>query len=107
MDFVSQKKSTFKIYEHSSTTTEFPKTDFIVTAGTDFSNAKDVSAQEQIEGIENLSNALRNIPNVVVDVIEHENETQETVGKTITYQNGTKEIVNKTGTYKITSDDNP
>jgi hypothetical protein len=102
------EKSSFKIYEHAGNTTEFPKTDFVVKAeGIDYTNMKTVSGGEQIKGIEDLGKALRSLPNeVVIDVIDHKNGTQETVGKTITYENGTKEIINKTGTYKITSDEN-
>jgi ribosomal protein S24E len=102
------EKSSFKIYEHAGNTTEFPKKDFVVKAeGIDYTNMKTVSGEEQIKGIEDLGKALRSLPNeVVVDVIDHKNGTQETVGKTITYENGTKEIINKTGTYKITSDEN-
>jgi hypothetical protein len=100
------EKSSFKIYERAGETQEFPKTDFIVKAeGSDYTNAKEVSIEEMIGGINNLSNALKSIPNVDVEVVVHENGTQETVGKTMTYENGTKEIVNKTGTYKITTDD--
>jgi hypothetical protein len=107
------EKASFKIFEHAGypSTKEFPKTDFVVKAeGFESTNmtTKIVSAEEQIKGIEDLGKALTNLPSeVVVDVIENENGTQETVGKTITYENGTKEIVNKTGRYKITSNDNP
>jgi hypothetical protein len=103
------KKSSYKIYEHAGETQEFPKTDLIVKAeGIDFTNAKTVSGKEQIKGIEDLGRALKSLPSeVVVDVIDHKNGTQETVGKTITYENGTKEIVNKTGTYKITTENKP
>jgi hypothetical protein len=103
------EKSSFKIYEHAGETQEFPKTDFIVKAeGIDFTNAKTVSGEEQIKGIEDLGKALKSLPSeVVVDVIDHKNGTQETVGKTITYENGTKEIVNKSGTYKITTENKP
>ena len=102
------EKSSFKIYEHAGETKEFPKTDFIVKAeGTDYTNAKSVSIEEMVEGIGNISKALNSIPDVVVNVIEHENGTKEIANKTVTYENGTKEIVNKTGTYKITSDDKP
>jgi len=101
------EKSSFKIYEHAGETQEFPKTDFIVKAeGIDFTNAKTVSGEEQIKGIEDLGKALKSLPSeVVVDVIDHKNGTQETVGKTITYENGTKEIVNKTGSYIIASNE--
>jgi hypothetical protein len=99
------EKSSFKIYEHAGETQEFPKTDFIVKAeGSDFTNAKEVSIEEMIGGINNLSNAMKSIPNVDVEVLVHKNGTQEIAGKTISYENGTKEIVNKTGTYKITGD---
>jgi hypothetical protein len=102
------EKSSFKIFEHAGypSTKEFPKTDFVVKAeGFESTNMKTiiVSPEEQIKGIEDLGKALTSLPSeVVIDVIENENGTQETVGKTITYENGTKEIVNKTGTYKIT-----
>jgi ribosomal protein S24E len=67
-----------------------------------------MSTEEMVSDIEGIGKALKNLPEeVVIDVIENENGTQETVGKTITYENGTKEIVNKTGRYKITSNDNP
>lgn len=103
------EKSSFKIYEHAGETTEFPKTDFVVKAeGIDFTNAKTVSGEEQIKGIEDLGKALKSLPtDVVTNVIDHENGTQETVSKTITYENGTKEIVNKTGHYKIITEDKP
>ena len=101
------EKSSFKIYEHAGETQEFPKTDFIVKAeGSDYTNAEEVSIEELIGDINNLSSALKSIPNVDVEVKVHENGTQEIAGKTITYENGTKEIVNKTGTFKITKDDN-
>jgi hypothetical protein len=106
------EKSSFKIFEHAGypSTKEFPKTDFVVKAeGFESTNMKTkiVSAEEQIKGIEDLGKALTSLPSeVVIDVIENENGTQETVGKTITYENGTKEIINKTGTYKITKDEN-
>jgi len=102
------EKSTFKISEYTGEEgQEFPKkTDLVVKAeGFESTNmtTKIVSAEEQIKGIEDLGKAITNLPSeVVIDVIENENGTQETVGKTITYENGTKEIVNKTGTYKIT-----
>ena len=103
------EKSSFKIYEHAGETTEFPKTDFIVKAeGIDYTGMEEVSTEELVSDIEGIGKALKNLPDeVVINVIEHENGTQETVGKTITYENGTKEIVNKTGTYKITSNDKP
>jgi hypothetical protein len=106
------EKSSFKIFEHAGypSTKEFPKTDFVVKAdGFESTNMKTkiVSSEEQIKGIEDLGKALTSLPSdVVIDVIDHKNGTQETVGKTITYENGTKEIVNKTGRYKITSDEN-
>lgn len=112
-DLEPNEKSSFKISEHQGypSTKEFPKTDFVVKAeGFESTNMKTeiVSGEEQIKGIEDLGKALTSLPSdVVIDVIENENGTQETVGKTITYENGTKEIVNKTGRYKITSNDNP
>jgi len=67
-----------------------------------------VSQEELISDIQELGNALKSLPSeVVIDMTENENGTQEAVGKTITFENGTKEIVNKTGSYKITSDDTP
>jgi hypothetical protein len=86
-----------------------PKTDFIVKAeGIDYTGMKEVSQEELISDIQELGNALKSLPSeVVIDMTENENGTQEAVGKTITFENGTKEIVNKTGSYKITSDDTP
>ena len=103
------EKSSFKIYEHAGETQEFPKTDFIVKAeGIDYTGMVTMSTEEMVSDIEGIGKALKSLPEeVVIDVIENENGTQETVGKTITYENGTKEIVNKTGRYKITSNDNP
>jgi hypothetical protein len=94
------EKASFKIYEHAGETQEFPKTDFLVKAeGSDYTNAKEVSIEEMIGGINNLSNALKNIPNVEVEVAVDENGTSHIVNKTLIYENGTKEIVNKTGIY--------
>lgn len=103
------EKASYKIYEHAGETKEFPKTDFVVKIeGIDFTNAKTVSGEEQIKGIEDIGKALKSLPSeVVVNVIDHKNGTQETVGKTITYENGTKAIVNKTGTFKITTENKP
>ena len=103
------EKSSFKIYEHAGETKEFPKTDFIVKAEwIDFTNAKKVSGEEQIKGIEDLGKALRSLPEQVdITVLDHENGTKEIANKTVTYENGTKEIANKTGTYKYTKDDKP
>jgi hypothetical protein len=60
-----------------------------------------------IGGINNLSSALKSIPNVEVEVVVDENGTSHIVNKTLIYENGTKEIVNKTAIYKNASDDNP
>jgi ribosomal protein S24E len=76
--------------------------------GIDYTGAEEVSQEELISDIEEIGNTLKSLPNeVVIDMIENENGTQQIAGKTITYENGTKEIVNKTGTYNITSDDTP
>jgi hypothetical protein len=40
------------------------------------SNMREVSGKEQIEGIKNLSKALRDIPDVVIDVTEYSNGTR-------------------------------
>jgi glycosylphosphatidylinositol transamidase (GPIT) subunit GPI8 len=89
------EKSSFKIFEHAGETQEFPKTDFVVKAeGEDYTGMRTISAEEQIKQIEDLGNALKNLPDeVVINVIE--------------YPNGTKQIVNKTVIYKNDSDDTP
>ena len=80
----------------SNLTKNDPKTDFIVKAeGSDYTNAKEVSIEEMIGGINNLSKALENIPNVDIEVAVDENGTSHIVNKTLIYENGTKEIVNK------------
>jgi hypothetical protein len=104
------EKSSFKIYEHAGDTSEFPKTDFIVKAeGDDYTNMEEVSHEEFIEGINDITRALKNIPTEIVTTIttEHKNGTDEIGNTTITYENGTKEIVNKSGTYRIPGDDKP
>ena len=103
------EKSTFKIYEYAGETEEFPKTDFIVKAeGSDYTNAKEVSLEEHIEGINNITKALKGIPTeVVTTMTTNENGTKEVANNTVTYQNGTKELVNKTGSYIINGDDKP
>jgi len=87
------EKSSFKIYEHAGETEEFPKTNYTVMAdGIDFTNAKDVSGEEQIKSIEDLTKSLKNIPNVDVLV-------------TVDKNNNTK-IVNVTGTPQDNSNPN-
>jgi hypothetical protein len=89
------EKSSFKIFEHAGETREFPKTDFTVKAeGEDYTGMRTISGEEQIKQIEDLGNALKNLPDeVVINVVE--------------YPNGTKHIVNKTVIYKNDSDDAP
>jgi hypothetical protein len=102
------EKSSFKIYEHAGDTTEFPETDFIVKAeGDDYTNMEEVSHEEFIEGINDITRALKNIPTEIVTTIttEHKNGTDQIGNTTIAYENGTKEIVNKSGTYRIAGDD--
>ena len=71
------EKSTYKIYEHAGETKEFPKTDFIVKAdGIDFTNAEDISNDQLIGDLNNLTNTLKSIPNVVSNVIEYDNGTR-------------------------------
>ncbi|HJR49251.1 MAG TPA: hypothetical protein VJ799_13915, partial [Nitrososphaeraceae archaeon] len=78
------EKSSFKIYEHAGETEEFPKTDFIVKAeGYDSSNVEIISQDQLIEEINNLTKALKAIPNEVV--------THVTV-----YENGTRDVINVT-----------
>lgn len=73
------EKSSFKIYEHAGETTEFPKTNFIVKAeGTDYRNMKETSIGELIGEINNLSRALKSIPNEVTTTITVENVTNKT-----------------------------
>ena len=78
------EKSSFKIYEHAGETTEFPKTNFIVKAeGIDYTGAEEVSFDEMIGQINNLSRALKAIPDEVTTTIT-------------TYENGTRAITNVT-----------
>jgi hypothetical protein len=71
------EKSTYKIYEHAGETKEFPKTGFIVKAdGIDFTNAKEISNDQLIGDLNNLSKTLKGIPNVVSNVIVYENGTR-------------------------------
>ncbi len=94
------EKTTFKIYEHAGETQEFPKTDFIVKAeGSDYTRMREVSAEEQIKGIEDLGKALESLPNVDITVIKNKNGTEQVVNKTLTYENGTKVFVNQTDRY--------
>jgi hypothetical protein len=82
------EKSSFKIYEHAGETQEFPKTDFIVKAeGTDYTGAEEVSFDEMIGNINNLSRALKAIPDEVTTTIT-------------TYENGTRAITNVTETHE-------
>jgi hypothetical protein len=82
------EKSSFKIYEHAGETTEFPKTDFIVKAeGVDYTGAEDVSFDELIGDINNLSRALKAIPTEIVTTIT-------------TYENGTRAVTNVTEKYE-------
>jgi ribosomal protein S3AE len=78
------EKSTFKIYEYAG---ELPKTDFVVKAeGSDYTNVEVVSIEEQIEGINNITKALKSIPTEVVTTItENENGIKEIGSKTVTY----------------------
>jgi hypothetical protein len=101
------EKSSFKIYEYAGETKEFPKTDFIVKAeGSDNTGMEEISLEELIEGIDNTTRALKNIPTEIVTTIttQYENGTKEIGSNVVTFENGTKEIVNKTGTYRITSE---
>ena len=73
---------------------EFPKTDFIVKAeGSDYSNTIEYSFDEMIGKINNLSKALKNLPDVNVQLAIDENGTSHIVNKTLTYGNGTKEVI--------------
>lgn len=76
------EETTFKIYEHAGETEEFPKTDFVVKAeGADYTNVVEVPFDEHIEGIKNISEALKSIPTEIVTTITE-------------YENGTKEVTN-------------
>lgn len=88
------EKSTFKIYEHAGETEEFPKTDFVVKAeGSDYTNVVEVPFDEHIEGIRNISEALKSIPTEIVTTItEDENGTAQVLNRTIIYENGTAEV---------------
>jgi hypothetical protein len=71
------EKSSYKIYEHAGETKEFPKTDFIVKAdGIDFTNAEDISNDQLIGDLNNLTYTLKSIPNVVSNIIEYDNGTR-------------------------------
>lgn len=56
------EKSSFKIYEEAGETGEFPKTDFIVKVeGDDHTNVEEVSLEEHIEEINNITKQLETI----------------------------------------------
>jgi hypothetical protein len=82
------EKSSFKIYEEAGETREFPKTDFIVKVeGDDYTNVEEVSLEEHIEGINNITKALTAIPTEIVTTIT-------------TYENGTRAVTNVTEKYE-------
>ena len=73
------EKSSFKIYEHAGETEEFPKTDFIVKAeGIDYTRMEEVSFDELIGDINNLSAALKAIPEEVTTTVTtvYENDSR-------------------------------
>lgn len=81
------EKSSLKIYEEAGETGEFPKTDFIVKVeGDDYTNVEEVSLEEHIEGINNITKALKAIPTEIVTTIT-------------TYENGTRAVTNVTEKY--------
>lgn len=56
------EKSSFKIYEEAGETGEFPKTDFIVKVeGDDHTNVEEVSLEEHIEEINNITKQFETI----------------------------------------------
>lgn len=78
------EKSSFKIYERAGETTEFPNTYIIVKAeGDDYTNVETISQDQLIEEINNITKALKAIPNEIV--------THVTV-----YENGTEVVTNVT-----------
>lgn len=78
------ERSSFKIYEEAGETGEFPKTDFIVKAeGYDNTNVRELSQDEFIGEIDNITKALKAIPTEIVTNI-------------IVYENGTRVVANVT-----------
>jgi hypothetical protein len=70
------EKSSYKIPEYAGNTTSFPNTRFIVKAeGTDFTNTQEISFEEMIGEINNLSSALKGIPEEVTTTITVQNES--------------------------------
>jgi len=81
------EKSSYKIPEYAGETESFPKSDFVVKAeGVDMTNMEEVSFEELIGDINNLSSALQSIPNVEIEVAVDENGTRHIVNKTLIYE---------------------
>jgi hypothetical protein len=82
-ELAPNEKSSFKIFEHAGETGEFPKTDFIVKAeGYDNTNMEEVSIDELIEDIDNLTRSLNAIPREITTTI-----TQNVTGTNATGTN--------------------
>ena len=82
------EKSSYKIPDIGKS---FPNTDFNVTAeGTDYTNMVEVSGDEMIAQINDLGNALKNLPDeVVITVTTNLTDNTRTVNKSVIYHNET------------------